>query len=237
MRKIIAIVVIVLSFSSAFAQKEKPQNLPRFDGRRYHFGFMLSFNSATFYMKYNNLYSYGDSIVNILLDRQPGFNLNIVGSWNPTPLINIRFTPGLSFEERQLTYSVYTNDTLNTQYLKKIESTYLVFPFYLKLRTARINNFAAYGIGGAYYGLDMANNKDLENNGSLQQLTVQTKKSDWGYSAGGGFDFFLQYFKFGIELKYNVGMKNILKQDGTFFASPLESIRTGSWVFSLTFEG
>ncbi|HYG52115.1 MAG TPA: outer membrane beta-barrel protein, partial [Flavobacteriales bacterium] len=134
-------------------------------------------------------------------------------------------------------YYVYDNDTTNTEYLKKIESTYLVFPFYMKLRTNRINNFAAYGIGGGYYALDMANNKDLENNGSLSQLTVQTTKSDWGYSVGGGFDFFLQYFKFGIELKFNVGMKNVLKQDNTFFAAPLESIRTGSWVFSLTFEG
>ncbi|HLP11197.1 MAG TPA: outer membrane beta-barrel protein [Flavobacteriales bacterium] len=237
MRKIIAIIVIVLNFSSAYGQKEKPENLPKFDARKYHFGFMLSFNSATFYNKYVNNYSYSDSIVNILLDRQPGFNLNIVGSWNPTPHINFRFTPGLSFEERQFTFSVYDNDTLNTTYLKKIESTYLLFPFYLKLRTARINNFAAYAIGGAFYGLDMANNKDLENNGALTQLTIQTTRSDWGYSAGGGFDFFLQYFKFGIELKFNVGMKNVLKQDNTFFAAPFESIRTGSWVFSLTFEG
>ncbi|HYG53615.1 MAG TPA: hypothetical protein VD905_22155, partial [Flavobacteriales bacterium] len=97
MRKIIAIVVVVLCFSSAYAQKEKPENLPKFDARKYHFGFMLSFNSATFYLKYVNQYSYTDSIVNILLDRQPGFNLNIVGSLNPSPNVNFRFTPGLSF--------------------------------------------------------------------------------------------------------------------------------------------
>lgn len=237
MRRICAITVFVFFALGAFAQKEKPKNLPKFDGRKYHFGFMLSFNSATYYIDYKNDYTFSDSIVNILLKRQPGFNLNIVASFNPTHNINFRFTPGLDFQERQLHYTVLENDTLKKNYMKKLESTYLNFPLYLKLRTDRINNFAAYAIGGAYYAIDMANNKDLNNTGALTNLTVQTKRYDWGYSVGGGFDFFLPYFKFGIELKFNVGMKNVLKSDGTYFANPLEQMRTGSWVFSFTFEG
>lgn len=237
MRKIIAIGVFLLFSLGCWAQKEIPMNLPKFDQRKYHFGFMLSFNSATYYINYKNDYTFSDSIVNILLKRQPGFNLNIVASWNPTHNINFRFTPGLDFQERQLHYTVLQNDTVQKVYMKKLESTYLTFPLYLKLRTNRINNFAAYAIGGAYYGIDMANNKDLENTGALEKLTVQTKRYDWGYSVGGGFDFFLPYFKFGIELKFNVGMKNVLKEDGTFFSNPLQDMRTGSWVFSFTFEG
>lgn len=237
MRRVVVGIVLCIVCSVSFGQEKKPENLPRFDGRKYHFGFVLSVNSATYYMTFKNDYSFNDSITNILLEREPGFDLNIVGSFNPTPNINFRFTPGLAFQERSLTYSIYETDTTNKTYLKKIESTYLNFPFYLKLRTNRINNFAAYAIGGAYWGLDMANNKDLENNGSMEQLTIKTTKSDWGYSVGGGFDFFLPYFKFGIEFKYNVGMKNIFKQDNTYFAYPINSIRNGSWVFSLTFEG
>lgn len=237
MRKIIAVGIVLSFIQVSFAQEKKPENLPRFDGRKYHFGFILSFNSATYYMNFKSGAGITDSINNILLKRQPGFDLNIVGSFNPTPNINFRFTPGLAFQERQLEYTILKKDTTTKVYLKKVESTYLNFPIYLKLRTNRINNFAAYAIGGAYYGLDMANNKDLENNGSMEQLTIKTTKTDWGYSVGGGFDFFLPYFKFGLELKYNVGMKNIFKQDNTFFANPIESIRTGSWVFSLTFEG
>lgn len=237
MRKFLPYIAILFCLNQAKAQVEKPQNLPRFDGRKYHFGFILSVNSATYFINFKDDFTFTDSITNIMLDRQPGFDLNIVGSFNPSPNINFRFTPGLAFQERQLTYSVFDTDTTTKDYIKKIESTYLNFPLYLKLRTNRINNFAAYAIGGAYYGIDMANNRDLENKGSLEQLTVKTTKTDWGYSVGGGFDFFLQYFKFGIELKFNVGMKNIFKNDGTYFANPLESIRTGGWVFSFTFEG
>lgn len=237
MRSVAAIFLFLFIVSDSFSQNEKPENLPKFDGRKYHFGFILSVNSATYYMTFKNDVSFSDSITNILLDRQPGFDLNIVGSLNPTPNINFRFTPGLAFQERQLKYFIYENDTTNKEFLKKIESTFLNFPLFLKLRTNRINNFAAYAIGGAYWGIDMANNKDLENTGSMEQLTIKTTKTDWGYSVGGGFDFFLPYFKFGIELKFNVGMKNVFKQDNTFFAYPIETIRNGSWVFSLTFEG
>ena len=212
MKRVATLVIFVLISSVSFSQKEIPENLPKFDGKKYHFGFILAFNSATYYMNLADDVSFTDSISNILLKRQPGFDLNIVASLNPSPNINFRFTPGLAFQERQLEYTIYINDTTSDSYLKKIESTYLNFPLYLKLRTNRINNFAAYAIGGAYWGIDMANNKDLENNGSMEQLTIKTTKTDWGYSAGGGFDFFLPYFKFGIELKFNVGMKNIFKQ-------------------------
>ncbi len=237
MRKALAILLLLVFSLPVFSQREKPQNLQKFDQRKYHFGFLLSFNSATYYVDRKDDYSFNDSILNMKIDRQPGFNLNIVASWNPSPNINFRFTPGLDFQERQLVYTVLINDTATQRYSKKLESTYLTFPLLLKLRTNRINNFAAYALGGGYYGLDMANNKDLNNTGALTQLTVQTKKNDYGYIIGGGFDFFLQYFKFGIELKFNVGMTNVLKQDGTYFANPLQSLRTGSWTFSFCFEG
>ncbi|MEY4127315.1 MAG: hypothetical protein RL737_1504 [Bacteroidota bacterium] len=237
MKKGAILLVVLINALISFGQKEKPTNLPKFDQRKYHFGFLLSFNSATYYIDRKDDYTFSDSILNIKLDRQPGFNLNIVASWNPSPNLNLRFTPGLDFQERQLNYLVKINDTTSKSYLKKVESTYLTFPLLLKFRTNRINNFAAYALGGGYYAMDMANNRDLENNGPLEQLTVKTKKFDYGYTVGGGFDFFLMYFKFGIELKFNVGMRNILDQDNTYFANPLESIKTGSWTFSFTFEG
>ena len=237
MKKGIILQFLVIFHFIGISQKEKPTNLPKFDGRKYHFGFLLSFNSATYYIDRQDDYTFNDSIVNIKLDRKPGFNLNIVASLNPTPNFNLRFTPGLDFQERVLTYQVKVDDSTSKSYDKILESTYLNFPLLLKFRTNRINNFAAYALGGGYFAMDMANNKDVENNGPLEQLTVKTNKFDYGYTVGAGFDFFLMYFKFGIELKFNVGLKNILEQDNTFFSYPLQSIKTGSWVFSFTFEG
>jgi hypothetical protein len=54
---------------------------------------------------------------------------------------------------------------------------------------------------------------------------------------GGGLDFFLPYFKFGCELKLSHGIPNVLIQDNSMYSSPIDQLRTKTWLFSLTFEG
>ncbi|HLP11198.1 MAG TPA: outer membrane beta-barrel protein [Flavobacteriales bacterium] len=234
--KIVCLIFILCFSGYAFAQKQKPWSRSDFDHDRYHLGALLSFNSATYYVKFKEDFGGNDSLVNILLRPQPGFNIHFVAQLNLTPNFNLRFVPGLDFHERKLVYTI-KKDTGIDVFELKLESVPFILPVYLKWRTDRINNFAAYAIGGGYFSMDVMHNRKLLNNGSFSALTIQTTRNDWGYAVGGGFDFFLPYFKFGIELKYNVGMKNVLVQDGTYFANPLESVRNGSWVFSLTFEG
>jgi len=232
--------VLMLFFAittTAIAQKDRPWNLQNFDQRKYHFGFILAYNSTTLNIDYINDNTFNDSILSIEPDRQPGFDLAIVGSLNLTHNINLKFMPGLAFQDRNIKYTVLESNDTTKLYLKKIESTWLTFPLVLKLRTDRINNFAAYALGGYYYSVDMAGNRDVENKGPKTDLTVLMKKHDHGYQVGGGFDFFLPYFKFGIELKLVNGVRNILLQDNSYFANPLKSVRNRSWVVSLTFEG
>jgi hypothetical protein len=124
-----------------------------------------------------------------------------------------------------------------TEMKKTIGSTYLNFPLLMKLRTNRINNWDCYAIGGYFYGLDMANNRDFENDGPLTDHAIKLTKSDHGYIVGGGMDFFLHYFKFGFEIKLHAGVKNILLQDNTFFMNPLKALKSRCWTFGLTFEG
>ena len=49
-------------------------------------------------------------------------------------------------------------------------------------------------------GIDMASNKDVDNEtAALGDQIVKLKKTDFGIEVGGGFDFFLEYFKLGVE--------------------------------------
>ena len=82
---------------------------------------------------------------------------------------------------------------------------------------------------------DLASQEDVQQ--STTEPIVKLKKHDFAYHVGGGFDFYLPYFKFGIEIKLTNGMKNLLIQDDTFFAAPLESLKSQTWWFSITFEG
>ena len=107
-----------------------------------------------------------------------------------------------------------------------------------KFRTDRINNWAVYGITGLRFGIDMASDKDVNNlAASPEDQIVKLKKTDFGFEVGGGFDFFLEYFKFGLELKLGVGMMNIHLNEGTSFDTPIDYLRSKVWTFSMTFEG
>lgn len=214
----------------------KVENLPNFDLRRFHFGFLLSYNTSDFYTRLRARAPFTDSLLVLNHQRQPGFNLGIVASLNMGTNLSLRFLPTLSFQERILQYQF--RDPLGgiEYYQKPVESTYLEFPLLVKLRSDRINNFAVYLIGGGKFSIDMASQKDV-NQALDDETIVKLAKYDYSAEVGGGFDFFLQYFKFGIELKTGVGIPNLLVRDGTRFDLPLESLRSKTYVLTFTFEG
>jgi hypothetical protein len=222
---------MVSHFSSA---QRYGKNYPTFDYKHVHFGFALGVNTSDFRYTLNSDTSFTDSITNINVRRQPGFNLGIISSWDIHETVHLRFVPSLSFQERLFTYSYWDKGEISTRE-NRLESTYLDFPLMLKLRTKRINNFAAYALGGFQYSLDLASQEDVDQ--SLGEPIVKIQKHDWQYQVGGGFDFWLPYFKFGLELKISNGIKNVTINDGSFFMDPIASLRSKVWWFSLTFEG
>ncbi|MCG8575483.1 MAG: PorT family protein [Flavobacteriales bacterium] len=231
-KQLIIVFLLCLTGGLSFSQQG---NYPTFDRKKVHFGFALGVNTADFHYRLHPSDSLTfDSIQSISIRRQPGFNLGIIGSWDIHETVHLRFIPSLSFSERLFQYEYFKNGELKTRE-NRLESTNLDFPILLKLRTKRIINFAAYAIGGMQYSLDLASQNDVEQ--LISDPIVKIKKHDFAYQVGGGFDFWLPYFKFGIELKLSNGIRNVAIQDGTFFMRPLESLRNKIWWFSLTFEG
>jgi hypothetical protein len=214
----------------------KVQNLPNFDLHRFHFGFLLSYNTSDFFMTLKPSAPFTDSVLVIDHVKQPGFNLGIVASLNMTNNLSLRFLPTLAFEDRILKYTFRKADGKTSSFQKPIESTYLEFPLLLKFRSDRINNFAVYLIGGGKFGIDMASKKDVDNTID-EDIVVKLNKYDYSAEVGGGIDMFLPYFKFGIELKTGIGIPNVLVDDGTRFSTPLQSLRTKTYVLTFTFEG
>jgi hypothetical protein len=229
----IAILFLLSVFCGSQADAQEG-NYPNFDRKKWHFGFSLGGNTADFTYRLKKYEANDDSILSISIRKQPGFNLGIVGSWDPHPTFHVRFIPSLSFQERLFRYDFIRNGEADVRE-NRLESTNLDFPILLQFRTKRIVNFAAYGITGLQYSLDLATQEDAA------QVTsdpfVKVKQHDFAYQVGGGFDFWLEYFKFGIELKLSKGLRNVLIQDDSFYLKPLESLKQQVWWFSLTFEG
>lgn len=233
-----ALIILFLIPVMGLAQGKVLKNLQNFDHSRWHFGFLLGYNYADFYLNTKDNTFEVDSLQSVVVQGKSGFNLGIISSLNVTPAVRLRFLPTLSFQERTLDYTFFELPDTSIFWTKQVSSVFLDFPLLMKMRTDRIGNFAAYIITGGRFGLDMQSNKDVKNSTALlKDQIVKITKPDYGIEVGGGFDFFLEYFKFGIELKLGLGLKNILIQEGTVFSNPIDKLRSKVWTVSMTFEG
>src|ERR1041385_2185445 len=216
-----------------------PMNRAEYYGDKIHFGFYLGVNRTNFVVTpvHNWQSIAGDSLKSILSSPQTGFNLGIVSELRLQEYVTLRFLPDIAFGQRNLEYHFQSvHDTFDI--VKKVESTFLDFPLDLKVRSKRFGNFAAYMLGGGKYTLDLASQKDVNNgNVTAAQQVVKLGKNDFCYEAGAGVDFFLPYFKFGLELKLSMGLKNLLIKDNTIFSQTLDNLHSKVFLVSFTFEG
>ena len=236
------LLILFCVFKISFFAQTQPGtrgNLQPYYEYKVNFGFYLGFNRTNFLVTTVHDYQAvaGDSLKSILSSPQTGFNLGIVSELRLQEYMTLRFLPDIAFGERDLEYHFASSrDTFDI--VKKVESTFIDFPLDLKVRSKRLGDFAAYMVGGGKYTLDLASQKDV-NNGTVTsaQQVVKLGKSDFAYEVGAGTDFFLPYFKFGIELKLSMGLKNLLIKDNTIYAQSLDRLNSKVFLVSLTFEG
>ena len=210
------------------------ENLPAFDEKRFHFGFLLGLNSADFIMEHD--LSRLDSLLVLESQSQGGFNLGIITDLHLHPNLNLRFVPQLAFGQRNLEYTFLDLDSARRTTVKPIESTWLDFPLGFKFRSARLNNFAAYIYVGGKYSLDLASQEDVDQ-GFTEDIIIKIRKNSYSYEVGFGMDFFLPYFKFSPEIKLGMGVGNIHVQDNSLFSTPIDRLVSRMMVISLNFEG
>lgn len=239
MKSILSLILLTSLSFAAFAQKPKVENLPLFKQKRVHFGFTLGLNSAGYTLDRKDIDFVNDSLLTISVDGQSGFNLGIVSALHFNEFVSLRFLPSLSFTQRNINYTfktqkegVASTETL----LKTVESTYIELPLLLKYRSKRLNNFAAYLVGGGKYVIDLASNENVDNS-TLDEPIVKTASSFMAAEIGIGTDFFLPYFKFSIEGKMSYGISNILIRDNTIFSNPIDRMLPKMFILSLHFEG
>ncbi|RZJ86874.1 MAG: PorT family protein [Chryseobacterium sp.] len=171
----------------------------------------------------------------------PGFGIGFVVNKRINEHIDLRFTPSLVFNDRLLEYEYATPSIYNTAFSmkeQKVQSTMVDFPFNIKVKSDRRNNFRAYLIAGAKYSMDIASKKKTSNAGvpAIERL-ISNKKNFLSYEAGIGFDLYFEYFKMSPELKWSQSMSNILVSDAQNpYSAPLDKLMLRHVTFSLYFE-
>lgn len=210
-------------------------NLEKYYHEKLHFGFTLGVNKADFMIHNIPHFERFDSLKTIVSEPKRGFNLGIVSDLRLHKYITLRFVPNLSFAERTLNYYYEGYDTVTR--IKTIESTFLNFPINLKLRSKRVHNFGAYLIAGGAYNMDLASKRKVQNSTNIKDQIVKLQRDDYCYEVGAGSEFYFEYFKFAIEAKLSMGLRNILVNDNTIFSTSIDKLNSKVFLISITFEG
>ena len=237
---------------NSLAQRQVVKNLTTFDDKRLHFGFTLALNTLDFgidhYATIGENPKFGSTtpdIINgetILAGRQiradiskltPGFTVGIVTNLRLTESLDLRFLPGMSFGERKLTYNIPVVSSSGTTENFSIKSTFLDFPLLIKYKARRMNNQRPYLIGGFAYRIDISK--------TGQEDLVRLKPFSSSIEAGMGWDNYLQFFRLSTELKFSIGMNNILDEgpkDTQFqvYSNAFSRLTSNMFILSFHFE-
>ncbi len=232
MRKIVYIFLLLIICTNVFAQ----ENLPSYDRQKLRFGFLIGFNNSDLKVFEKPQFYKTDTLLSATPLGGPGFNIGIVTNVLLWRNVDLRFTPNLSFIDRQIKYT-FADATKNAT--KSIESTNVEFPLGIKIRSIRHRNVGFYVIGGMKFNYDVISQKKIEKGEDpFDESTrkVKLQNYDLAYEWGFGWDLYYQYFKFSPEFKFSYGTRDILKKEGHLYSRPLDQLFSRVVCLTLYFE-
>ena len=228
------ILILLLGTQGVFAQRrlnKKLVNQPKYDYKILHFGFELGINYIDFNIDQVEDLQNIPGLYGIESKSQPGFTLLLISDLRLSNHLNLRFTPGISYTQRDMHFRLYDPVTGYYERSKTVESTFIEFPFYLKFKSVRLGNGRSYVFGGAKYMIDMASQEKVDD-----PDLFRVKRHDFSYEVGWGVDIYFEYFKFSPQIKATFGVNDVLVTDGTIFTEGIEALSTRAFMVSFCFE-
>ncbi len=225
---------VIIGTTTVMAQTRKLQHRPYLDQRLFHYGFLLGFQIQDLEVR-NNGYidpATGEQWYSDVDCYNPGFTVGVIGELRLNTHFSLRLSPSMHFGQKRMWFHEQVSGRDTTQNLK---STFISIPIDIKISAPRYNNFRPYFITGVSPMIDLTARK----HGALR-----TKPFDCYLDFGLGCDFYLPYFKLNPELKFCLGLLDILDKkrtdltDGTLvkFTKGLDSAHAKMIVLTLNFE-
>ncbi len=243
--KLIAFVLLLAligsSYQSHAQQRRTIINLPKYDMAPYHFGFILAGNQMLLSWKPaidgSFTSSNSSSTESITVARNTyGFAVGIVGNLRLSNHFDLRLIPTLSFGDREIHFEGNYKEGGKSHEIS-MNSVLVQFPLHVKYRSKRLNNIAAYLIGGINPAIEMGRaTKPVD---KLNDELIDLNRGDVFADVGVGFDFYTSYFKFGVEAKMSYGLTNIIyynPDNRHEYIESLSELRNKIFQISFTFE-
>ncbi|MBN2167196.1 MAG: PorT family protein [Marinilabiliaceae bacterium] len=233
--KVGIVLLLLLTPFLVSGQREKNgvPNLPAFDERPIHFGFLLGLNVMDFKVLNSgiaNNYNGDVPIYGDVINLQPGLNIGIVSNLRLKKHWDLRFLPGISFGQRDM---VFIQNDKKMEDVIEIKSTFLEFPLLVRYSAVRQHNFKPYLVGGINGRIDLAKSKKDK---------IVLNPMDFYIEGGVGADMYLTYFRFSMEIKASFGLMNVINEKGTgdehdiIFTQAINKLTSNIFHFTFYFE-
>lgn len=181
---------------------DKIMNRPYADMRRWHLGFSVGMHTQDIKFTHNGyITDDGEAWFMEQPSFSPGFCVNGLFDLRLNQWFSLRFTPGMYFGNRDITmYEAATDQKIR----QNIKSAYVVAPIDIKFSSLRYRNARPYMVAGVMPAFDVGKKRSDE---------LRLKSTDVYLSVGFGCDFYLPYFKLNPEIKFCLGLTDVLQHD------------------------
>lgn len=213
-------------------------NLGKFDSRLLHYGIQVGYTQSMFDLDFSSDDELRQTLQGTTSYYHPGFHIAVIGDLRLGNWFNLRLLPGVTLITREVSYSwepSYRQTHRLVEQSRTVESVYGDFPVEIKFRAMRYHNFRPYLTAGLSYGFDFASLR--KNRNRTDESIIRLEPHDFRYTLGMGFDFFLHYVKFAIELKMAFGLLDLKVPDPDVYIRAFDNLSTRTFMLSFTFEG
>lgn len=203
MRRVLLLLLLVGMGLGLSAQPRRVQNKPYIDLRRFHYGFTIGIHDQSLKLV-NNGYidpSTGQQWMAENDNHGLGFNVGVLGEWKLTDFLAVRAIPSLYFGSKHIKFLDLSSGNTESQNMK---STYIGVPVHLKFSAPRYNNYRPYVIAGVAPMYDLTKKR---------QERLLTKPLNLYVEVGLGCDLYMPFFKLIPELKFCLGLANVLERN------------------------
>lgn len=212
----------------------KPEiNLPNYDNKKLHYGFILAGNYATYTLKPSTyFYDNNDTVKRVEPSGVGGFTLGFILNARLHDNFDFRLTPQVGFYQRGVEYTLFSKKT-GTKISDKqmVEATFVELPLLVKYKSQRRNNFRMYVVGGVKPSISTSNkNKDQRPD------KLRFNSYDFAIDYGLGCDIYFPLFKLSPEIRFSNGLVNMKAPDKNIYAYSIQNLRTNTITFMLNFE-
>ncbi len=209
------------SFAAAQYRPSKAVHPSRVDNMVLHYGYSVGFgifDTRILNSRHGGVFAYLAEQVSF----SPALRLGVIGEWNITDYASLRTIPGIYLGKRSITYT--RNDFSDRPQLEELNpnkglpltvdaemsSIYTELPILFKYRGIRINNYNYYLLAGASARMDFAFHNKIRPD---KNQIIRTNSCDFAIEFGGGMDFYLRYFRLGVELRMSIGLVDVLNHE------------------------